>query len=258
MRIRGTIRKILERTLNVHIFRDPPRGLCLRDDIAKFLPALQMRVIFDVGANIGQSTMQYKDWYKHAQIFSFEPASDVFEELRKKTAKFDRIRTYNMALGATQRQGHLIINPQDPTMNYLIANNRWVENKNDPLLEIVKIQKLDDFCEMEGIKHINFLKIDTEGSDLAVLLGAELMLSNHNIDIVEVEAGMNPDNKYHVSFDLLKAKLESLDYFLFAIYEQVGEWLAKRPHLRRTNPVFISRSLIEGSAAQNLRKQLEC
>jgi hypothetical protein len=69
------------------------------------------------------------------------------------------------------------------------------------------------------------------------------MLEQKKIGFIEVEAGMNPDNKYHVSFDDLKNYLESFDYYLFGVYEQFQEWIIKKPILRRCNPVFISKSV---------------
>lgn len=78
-----------------------------------------------------------------------------------------------------------------------------------------------------------------------VLEGAVKMLVKQNIDIIQVETGMNPTNSRHVSFESVKQFLESYHYYLFGIYEQVNEWPTGKPHLRRTNPIFISQKLIE-------------
>jgi hypothetical protein len=94
------------------------------------------------------------------------------------------------------------------------------------------------------------MKIDTEGADLDVLKGAERMLNEQRIDIVKVEAGMNPTNHLHVPFEVLKNYLESKHYFLFGIYEQKHEWPTKHPHLRRTNPIFISQQVIENNRGE--------
>jgi len=113
------------------------------------------------------------------------------------------------------------------------------------MTEDVNIVTLDDYCRAKSIGKVNYLKIDTEGGDLEVLRGGEGMLQEQRIDFVEVEAGMNADNKRHVPFEILKDYLESRGYPLFGVYEQVPEWPTKEPHLRRTNPVFISRRMIE-------------
>lgn len=70
------------------------------------------------------------------------------------------------------------------------------------------------------------------------------MLNEQRIDFVEVEAGMNAGNKRHVPFETLKEYLESKNYLLFGIYEQVHEWPTNEPHLRRTNAVYLSRRMI--------------
>ena len=111
-------------------------------------------------------------------------------------------------------------------------------------MEEIDVLPLDAFCEREEISHISFLKIDTEGGDLNVLKGAEKMLSQQRVDFVEVEAGMNCGNKFHVPFETLRGHLEERNYSLFAIYEQVHEWPANEPQLRRANLVFMSRALI--------------
>ena len=77
------------------------------------------------------------------------------------------------------------------------------------------------------------------------------MLSEQKVDLIQVEVGMNPRNDRHVPFESIKNFLESHNYFLFGIYEQVLEWPSKRPYLRRTNPVFISQRLIDTNYASN-------
>lgn len=115
--------------------------------------------------------------------------------------------------------------------------------------EAVDIVTLDEFCASSRIERVSYLKIDTEGGDLEVLRGGERMLKGQRIDLVEVEAGMNAGNKRHVPFEALKGYLEARDYLLFAIYEQMHEWITGEPHLRRTNPAFVSRRMIAGSTA---------
>jgi hypothetical protein len=73
------------------------------------------------------------------------------------------------------------------------------------------------------------------------------MLREQRIDMVQVEAGMYSGNTRHVPFEIFKQYLEQRQYFVFGIYEQMHEWTEHAPHLRRTNPVFISRHLLESN-----------
>lgn len=72
----------------------------------------------------------------------------------------------------------------------------------------------------------------------------ETVLAEPRIDLVEVEAGMNPRNTHHVPLEMLKAHLEQRGYFLFGIYEQRREIFTGEPHLQRTNSVFVSQRVI--------------
>ena len=94
-----------------------------------------------------------------------------------------------------------------------------------------------------GIKHIDYLKIDTEGYDLEVIKGASDLLSRNAISFIEVEVSMNPNNTFHVSLEEVKKHLGQNNYFLFGLYEQVLEWKIKAPVLRRCNALFISGAL---------------
>ena len=116
-------------------------------------------------------------------------------------------------------------------------------------LEQVDLKTIDDFCEEQGIAHVGFLKMDTEGSDLDVLRGAENILRNQDVDIVQVEAGTNQQNRYHVHLEHFSRFLEERDYHLFGIYDQMNEWIAGGPNLRRVNPIFISGRVVKSNTA---------
>ncbi|MCE3266580.1 MAG: methyltransferase FkbM family [Solirubrobacterales bacterium] len=75
------------------------------------------------------------------------------------------------------------------------------------------------------------------------------MLSRERVGLVQVEAGLNPENDLHVPLEALRAELEKHGYRLFGFYEQVGEWPTQGPQLRRTNAVFLARTLISASPA---------
>ena len=56
---------------------------------------------------------------------------------------------------------------------------------------------------------------------------------------------MNPENHWHVPWESLNRLLASFTYSLFSIYQQQHEWPTGAPHLRRSNPVYISQQMIE-------------
>ncbi len=46
---------------------------------------------------------------------------------------------------------------------------------------------IDSYCHQQGIERIHFLKVDTEGHDLAVLRGAAMLLEEGRIDAIQFE-----------------------------------------------------------------------
>jgi hypothetical protein len=124
-----------------------------------------------------------------------------------------------LALGSSKSKGKMVLQGTPDRFFLLGQSKKSPMNDNVPT-ESVDIVTLDEFCQDKGIDHINYLKIDTEGGDLDVLKGAVKMLTEQRIDLVEVEAGMNPSNTWHVPFEALKEFLESHRYFLWN-YEQV-------------------------------------
>ena len=187
------------------------RGDDLFHDMRVFLPSLEIETIFDVGADAGESTKQFRFRFPEARIYSFEPIRDMFLQLEAD-------------VGGEARG------------------------------EAVQLKTLDSFCEQEGIPGIDLLKIDTEGRDLEVLEGAEGMLSREGIGVVQVEAGLSPENDLQVPLDAVRTEFEKHGYRLFGFYEQVGDSPTQGPQLRRTSAVFIAGDLISTSPAVPSRR----
>jgi FkbM family methyltransferase len=248
MSVKKAGKRFLEELTGIHVYRTVPRGIDLFDDIKAYLPNLLVKIVFDVGANTGQSAESYLNKFPGAKIYCFEPVEATFRQLQKNLRGHDNIVSFKLALGAAKGTGKMVLEGSSD-MFFLLEASRGIEVNQGSRLEQVDLETLDDFCGSRDVNHINYLKIDTEGGDFDVLSGAATMLGNQQIDIVEVEAGMNAGNKRHVPFEKLKSFFETRNYFLFGIYEQVNEWPAKQPHLRRTNPVFISEKLIEANTS---------
>lgn len=250
MNLLGIAKKQFEQLTRTHIYRSLPRGIDLVKDIANALPMFQPEIFFDVGANVGQSATLYLDQYPTLQVYCFEPVDDTFRQLEKNLAGHKHIECYSLALGSSTFTGKMVLEGSSDRFFLLEQSNEAVKN-DDVVFETVNVIALDEFCQTKRIEHISILKIDAEGGDLDVLKGAVKMLSGQKIDLVQVEAAMNPRNSRHISLEILKAFLESHRYFLFGIYEQVNEWLSNEPHLRRTNLVFISQRMIEMNTRTN-------
>lgn len=242
--LRRRIREAVAR-MGIHIFLTPPRGIDVGIDLRRALPLHQFRLIFDVGANVGQSVQGFLRSFPDGCVVSFEPSSRHSAVLNKAFGGVERVRCERIALGSAEGDG-VLVETADPTMFHL-AKPAAQEPQGVASLgeEQVQVTTLDAYCEANGISFIDFLKVDTEGHDYEVIVGADDMLSAERIGAIQCECSVSPENTFHVSFDTVRAHLEVKGYRLFGVYEQVHEWIANRPNLRRVNAVFVSRRLME-------------
>jgi len=240
--------RLFEKLTGTHIYRTVPRGIDLFHDINNHLPNLHPKVVFDVGANIGQSAKNYLNKFPGSKIFCFEPVTSTFHQLQNNLHGYDNVLTFRTALGAAKGTGRMVLEGSHDRF-FLLNTSRDVAVSDKSPVEEVSLDTLDGFCLDHNVTHINYLKIDTEGGDMDVLRGAENILTRQQVDVVEVEAGMNIRNRRHVPFAAFSKFFEEENYFLFGVYEQVNEWPTKEPHLRRTNPVFISDRVIKANNA---------
>jgi len=243
MTLKGQLRKWVERTAGVRIVRSLPHGNDVFYDLAQRAPGFACSVIFDVGANHGQSVAKLRQAAPGSRIYCFEPIDSAFAELLSTTRGVHGVSCHKLALGA--HAGSERMARQGSTTTHFVLREGDDQAPSGSTVESIAMATLDGFCDEHGIASIDYLKIDTEGSDLDVLLGGERMLREHRVAVVEVEAGMGPTNHRHVPFERLKAQLEASSYLLFGIYEQVWEWPLGAPNLRRSNCVFLSKTLIE-------------
>jgi FkbM family methyltransferase len=240
------LRRVFEKLTGTHIFRTLPRGIDHFHDIKTSLPNLRVDTVFDVGANVGQSAYSYLMNLPRAMIYCFEPVTATHRQLEARLHGRENIRIFKLALGAEEGLGTMVLEGQSD-MFFLRRGANEITACTDTPVEEVAVQTLDGFCESQGVARINYLKIDTEGADLDVLKGAEAMLGDQRVDIIEAECGMNGRNTRHVALETLTRFLEERNYLLFGIYEQVHEWPTKAPNLRRANPIFISDSVVRGN-----------
>src|SRR5262245_3318770 len=69
-------------------------------DIKGIIGSETSPVIFDVGANLGQTIDVVREYFRTPTIHAFEPSGVAFEKLRQTHAKLPRVYLNNLALGS--------------------------------------------------------------------------------------------------------------------------------------------------------------
>ena len=198
---------------------------------------LGINTIFDVGANVGQSCLEYAKIFPSSNIYSFEPVKDTFDILSENTAGVKNLWINNMAVGDISGEVNMSVRGSS-TMNRIGTGEQIGED-----VRPVKITRLDEFCSDMGIESIDFMKLDTEGHELSAINGCGSFISE--ILFIQCEASANRYNQYHCQFSDVYDLLYSKGFHLFKIYGQEFEWAdGGRPVLRRFDPVFINSRIV--------------
>src|SRR6188508_1270833 len=82
------------------IWTGPPHGWDVQIDIDRRLTQTPITVIFDVGANRGQSALRFRRWFPSATLHCFEPVPATFAHLQKVVGGWPRAYTHMCALGS--------------------------------------------------------------------------------------------------------------------------------------------------------------
>jgi len=212
-----------------------PVGLDHAHDVGRFLgSARNAKVVFDVGANEGQTAEHYVRAFPCAEIYSFEPVAATYNSLIERVSKWPRVRTFQLALADSNRTARIQLVPGS---EYNSLRNELRNSCSSSCGELVTIRTLDSFCAEENINHIDLLKTDTEGFDLEVLKGAEAMLRARQIKFIFAEAAFHPKNTYHTSFFRLAEYLHCLEYHFVDLYDH-GDGFFRQPAVASCNALF--------------------
>jgi len=131
----------------------------------------------DVGANVGLWTFYMAK--KGVEVHSFEPSPKPYLILRKKAEDYPKVKVYQCALGEK---------------NYTTELNIHIASGHDSLLKSeedfvrrisINVKTLDSF----KLQNIGLVKIDTEGFEVPVLMGAKKsILRNKPRLIIEIHS----------------------------------------------------------------------
>jgi FkbM family methyltransferase len=170
------------------------------------------KVVFDVGADLGQHTQKILQIDDKTEVHCFEPTKSIYLKLKRKFQS-ENVYINNIALSDKNGKRTFYENAVGHSFNsfYKIA----VDKKPKLKAESISTATLDDYCKRKKIGHIDFVKIDTEGAELLVLAGAKKMLSKRAIDIIQFEFG------YSAIFarNFLKDCFDFFDQFGYEIYK---------------------------------------
>jgi len=201
-------------------------GKQLHEDISILLGHKPQPVIFDLGANEGQSIREFLRDFRDPQIIAFEPCHDTFTHTQARFGRQPNVRLVRAAAGEADGEMELNVFARSG-MNSLLPLEAVGGGGADggeqlPVLrrEKVPVRSLDSYCAEQKIPQIDILKMDCQGAELSILRGARRLLEEKRIQCLYLEVNFQPLYQQQATFEDYRQFLEPLGMGLGGIYKQ--------------------------------------
>jgi len=147
-----------------------------------------IKVIYDVGANIGTWTLLAKSFFKDAAIHAFEPLNDHIEKFKTLTGKLTHTTVHQLCLGNEDTTTVINVSSFSDSSSLLDATPLEYEQYgiSKAREETVSVKKAADLIEQNILPVPDIIKLDVQGFELEVLKGMDQYLSQVSYLIVEV------------------------------------------------------------------------
>lgn len=201
-------------------------------------------VIYDVGANKGQTTKKYRSLFPSSKIYSFEPFPETAEILREKLKDDSDVHVVQKAVSDKNDTEDFFVNGLDAT-NSLLSRpkdaRRYFPKKGETLDVItVDTVTIDSLRSEIELGRIDVLKFDIQGGELKALHGAKETLSEGGLSVIYTEIMFVPHYEKGPLFHEVWSYLSKYGFSLFDIYNLHR---AQNGQLRYGDALFICESL---------------
>jgi len=204
-----------------------------------------IKVFFDIGANIGNVTLSAYRSFPFAQIHSFEPVRTTYQKLCKNVENYrERITTYNFGffnvsktldIHITTFHGANSILNQSPNYKIVHPHIKEIGTEN------IELRTIDSFMSNKNIDKIDIIKIDVEGVEKEVIEGGQETFKN-KVNNVFIELSLlrrNQEPEYWVEICKL---LYNLGFVLINIYD-IGRYIKdNREYLAQMDAFFTKQN----------------
>lgn len=179
-------------------------------------------IVFDVGCNINKIvelnnaewienwnddfTILFLEQYPNSKCYAVEPLH--WQEFENKWKDDKRVEL--LKIGLSDRDCSEVI--YYPGQRHVLSSFYLQDDFSNEFIHSEKIQckKLDTLVSDLNIDKIDYLKIDTEGAELKIIMGAERLLEQKRIQHIQFEYGLTDPNI--PSVDCIIEYLKQFDY----------------------------------------------
>ena len=143
----------------------------------------EIETLIDIGANVGETILEFNRNFKIKKIYSIEPNFEAYNEIKKQKNK--NVEVFNFAASDIEEQDKLKIGYLSSMSTINEINNYsiytkvksfiiWILTRKFAIYKnetIIEKKRLDKFIDKQDIDVVDILKIDTEGHEFNVIKG---------------------------------------------------------------------------------------
>jgi FkbM family methyltransferase len=158
--------------------------------VLRKLAQSDVRMIFDVGANVGDYSAACLECMPNAHVHAFEIAEPTYKLLADKSSGSARMSIHNLGLSNKSGEIEMFYNAAHDGSSSLLDQASQIHSGQEFKAIPCRVMRGDEFCSENGIDHIDLLKIDVEGAEHLVLEGFDSLFRKGAITCVQFEFGL--------------------------------------------------------------------
>ena len=149
---------------------------------------MNIKTVIDIGANEGEAALQFNKLFPNAKIYAFEPLHDCFIKLNATMKNVPNFKSFNLSLGDKKEIKNIYRSNFAPSSSLLKMEE--FHKKTFPCsagetLETINVDTLDNVTQELEMNDNILLKIDVQGYEDRVIMGARNILDRVKVIIIE-------------------------------------------------------------------------
>jgi FkbM family methyltransferase len=170
-------------------------------------------IILDVGAQMGLMTVLFNKLSgKEGKVLSYEPTPSTYKILSK-TLELNNISSVTIQKAVSDKNGIAFFNISEQECDAANSLSQNSNRKSNNQIEVI-VTSIDNEVMENKLEKLNFIKIDAEGAEYKVLLGASLSIDNFKPTIL---LALHPKaiNDFGDTLELIWNYIELKEYDIF-------------------------------------------
>jgi FkbM family methyltransferase len=202
--------------------------------------SIKFDTLIDVGANRGQFTLLIRSIKPECKVIAFEPLAEATQIFESVHANDDSVTLHQCALGSQKDTAEIYVTAKIDTSSFFRPINSSENGGKKSITEkrMIPIQRLDAILADSHLDGTTLLKIDAQGFEKEVLVGASGIIEK--ISFVYLEVSLVPLYEGQPLFSEIHNYLSELGF----LPVKIGHVGGTPKHIQSQADILYSRNLI--------------